>query len=151
MTGQWREMFEPPRSGRPGIAPPVPARDEPEDDGPPLDLTDYKPWLLQRSRSRPTMLLNLRRFESRSGMWMGWALSYPALIAVEYIGERMLSLDFGVRQFMIEGDGLGAVVGHLQHGSVVALQEYNAEIWPGHPTGPLITSIRRLGPADASQ
>jgi hypothetical protein len=117
----------------------------PESDGLSIDLSAYRPWVLQRVKSRPAMLLHLRRFEPRSGMWTGWALSYPSLIAVEYIGERMVSLDFGARQFMIEGEGLDQMIGALQEATVTALQEYNAAVWPAKSAGPLIASIRRLG------
>lgn len=110
-----------------------------------LDGRDYKPWVVQRGRSRPALMLHLRRFEQRSGLWMGWQVSYPHLIAVEYIGDRMLSLDFGVRQFMVEGEGLSELARHLQSGSVLALHEYAASIWPNGHDGAWIRSIRRLG------
>ena len=106
MSGQWREMFEPQRSPGAARAAPPPECDDLElDDDRELDLANYKPWLVQRGRSRPAMMLHLRRYEARSGLWMGWAMSYPSLIAAEYVGDRMVSLDFGTRQFMIEGEG----------------------------------------------
>jgi hypothetical protein len=151
----WRGMFEQGRThgrsvaGNGMNAPPPPEREEPpDDDALTLDLTDYKPWVLQRGRSRPTMLLNLCRYEAKSGMWMGWQLSYPHLSAVEYIGDKMLSLDFGTRQFVIEGSGLDELVRHLQAGTVMAMHEYAASVWPKGHDGPWIRSIRRLGPPE---
>lgn len=144
----WQDMFERRSRGggrSPTGAPPPMQRDTPDDDPPGIDLADYRPWVLQRGRSRPTMLLDLRRFEPRSGMWTGWALSYPSLVAAEYVGERMLSLDFGMRQFMIEGDGLSELMAQLQLGTVISVLEYNATIWPHRSPGPLVASIRRLG------
>ena len=147
----WRGMFEQGRTsgrslGGDGMnVPPPPEREEPpDDDALNLDLTDYKPWVLQRGRSRPTMLLELRRYEPKSGMWMGWQMSYPHLSAVEFIGDKMLSLDFGTRQFVIEGSGLDELVRHLQLGTVMTIQEYNAEIWPARPTGAIIKAINKI-------
>ncbi len=147
MTTRWQDMFDSNRPGdrASGMPPPSATREEPpDDDGLKLDLTEYKPWVLQRGRSRPTMLLDLRRFEPKSGMWMGWQLSYPHLHAVEYIGERMLSMDFGTRQFVIEGSGLGELVRHLQQGSVLTILEYCGQVWPQRPAGPVITTITRV-------
>lgn len=149
----WRGMFEQNRASGRGLgsgtgmnAPPPPERDEPPDhDALTLDLTDYKPWVLQRGRSRPAMMLDLRRFDERSGLWVGWQVSYPHLIAVEYIGDKMLSLDFGFRQFMVEGEGLSELARHLQAGTVLALREYAASVWPNGHAVPWIRSIRRLG------
>lgn len=148
-TSNWREMFEGKRNGGGGpdrsiggAMPPLPAhghtpthapapsRDEPDDDGAPaLDINVYRPWTLQRGRGRPSMLLDLRRYEPKSGMWIGWAMAYPHLIAVEYIGDKMLSLDFGTRQFMIEGRGLDELICHLQQGSVVNVVEFAPTLW----------------------
>ena len=160
--GNWREMFEPNRrpGGGGGTAPPPhnqpqghppngasgPEREPDEAEaGPHIDPAQYRPWQLQRGRSRPAMMLDLRRFEERSGLWVGWQVSYPHLIAVEYIGDKMLSLDFGVRQFMVEGEGLSELARHLQAGTVLALHEYAASVWPNGHAGPWIRSIRRLG------
>lgn len=171
-NSHWRNMFD---QGRGNSAPPTPrTRPAPPpgyDDGyqpPPhsgggnvplssADITDeaamalahdptnYKPWILQRGRSRPAMMLHLRRFEPKSGLWMGWQMSYPHLIAVEYIGDTMLSLDFGTRQFVIEGTGLTELARHLQQGTVLAVQEYSAAVWTLHETGKSIRSISRVG------
>lgn len=152
----WRGMFEQNRASGRGLgggngmnAPPPPEREvPPDDDALTLDLTDYKPWVLQRGRSRPAMMLDLCRFDERSGLWVGWQVSYPHLIAVEYIGDKMLSLDFGFRQFMIEGEGLSELARHLQAGTVLALREYAASVWPKGHAVPWIRSIRRLGPTE---
>lgn len=110
-----------------------------------LDAPEYKPWVLQRGSGRPAMMLHLRRFEPKSGLWMGWQVAYPHLIAVEYVGDKMLSLDFGQRQFIIKGTGVGELARHLQNGSVLMVQEYVATIWPTHPGCPSIDSIIRVG------
>jgi hypothetical protein len=147
----WRGMFESTRASGRGLGgnemnvPPPPTREEPpDDDALELDLTEYKPWVLQRGRSRPTMLLELRRFEAKSGMWMGWQLSYPHLNAVEFIGDKMFSLDFGTRQFVIEGSGLDELVRYLQLGAVMTIQEYAGQIWPARPSGAVITAINKI-------
>jgi hypothetical protein len=125
---------------------PIPA-ELPLDEELPLDVAEYKPWVLQRGRTRPAALLNLRWFDSRAGMWLGCAMAYPQLIAAEYVGERMVSLDFGRRQFVLEGEQLGELIRRIQDGSVIAIQEYAPAVWPQRPSGPCITSIRRIGPA----
>ena len=167
MTGSnWREMFEQGRGGngrgvdrnmggapQPGTGggfvpthTSAPSRDEPDDDGAPaLDMNVYRPWTLQRGRGRPSMLLDLRRYEPKSGLWIGWQMAYPHLIAVEYIGDKMLSLDFGTRQFMIEGRGLDELARHLQQGSVVSVVEFNERVWGQRGDEGVITSITRIG------
>lgn len=110
-----------------------------------MDIADYKPWVLQRGRSRPAMMLHLRRFEPKSGLWMGWQLAYPHLVAVEYIGDKMLSLDFGQRQFMIQGNGLDELAERLQLGTVLMVQEYAHSIWPARGEGGVISSIVKVG------
>lgn len=115
MTGNWRDLFE--ERGRPagGSAAPPP-RVEPDDVELAPDLSVYRPWTLQRGSSRPALMLELRRYEPRSGLWSGWQLAYPTLVAAEYTGDRLLSLDFGTRQFVIEGRGLDELARHLQIG-----------------------------------
>lgn len=49
-------------------------------------------------------------------------MAYPHLIVVEYIGDKMLSLDFGIRQFMLEGRGLCELAERLQLGCVLMVQ-----------------------------
>ncbi len=110
-----------------------------------LDAPEYKPWVLQRGRGRPAMMLHLRRFEPKSGLWCGWQIAYPQLIAVEYTGDSMLSLDFGQRQFMIEGSGLHELARHLQSGSVLMLQEYARGVWAELSGTSRIDAIRLVG------
>ena len=117
-------------------------------DGLALDMAEYRPWILQRGRSRPAIMLHLRRYEPKSGLWTGWQrwqMSYPHLAAVEYVGDRMLSLDFGQRQFVIEGTGLGELARHLQSGSVLMVQEYSQTIWSMRGHDPLMSIITKLG------
>jgi hypothetical protein len=109
------------------------------------DTAEYTPWVLQRGGSRPAMMLHLRRFEPKSGLWVGWEIAYPHLIAVEYIGDKMLSLDFGTRQFMLQGLGLDELVARLQQNSVLMIQEYCDKVWPTRGSGGVITAIAKLG------
>ena len=51
-------------------------------------------------------------------------------------------------KFMIEGEGLIELARHLQAGTVLALHEYAASVWPNGHAGPWIRSIRRLGPPE---
>lgn len=148
--GKWSERFE---QGRPAIAsaPPIsPAAigsDEREEEPLALDLSVYRPWAIQRGRTRPAMLIDLRRYDAKSGMWMGWQLACHHLIAVEYVGDRMLSLDFGTRQFMIEGRGLDELARHLQQGTVLAIQEYAEKVWPAKPAEGAVTRIVKMEPS----
>ena len=145
--GNWQAMFEPARrGGQPPEPPPASADGGAREDGATApDPREYHPWMLQRGRSRPAMMVELRRFEPRSGLWQGWVLSYPSLHAVEYMGERMLSLDFGLRKFVLEGDGLSELTARLQQGVVLAIQEYCEKVWPQRPAGPIVSAIRRAG------
>lgn len=149
--GNWREMFE--QSGGPAggahATPPARVRSEPEIDAaePELDDREYRPWTLQRVRGRPPMFLHLRRYDKRSGMWQGWVLPYPGLRAVEYVGDRMLSFDFGTRLFVIEGEGLDRLAQAIQEGTVITINEYVAELWP-MVGAMVIHSIRELGQKD---
>lgn len=108
-----------------------------------VDAPEYKPWVLQRG-TRPLMMLHFRWFDPRAHLWSGCAVAYPHLIAFDYTGDTMLSLDFGSRQFMIEGTGLGELVRHLQQGTVLMVQEYASSQWPLHTQGGLIGSIKLL-------
>lgn len=107
-----------------------------------LDAAEYRPWILQRGRSRPAFMLHLRRFEAKSRLWMGWQVAYAHLVAVEYTGEKMLSLDFGSRQFVIEGSGLDELARHLQTGSVLMMQEFTASVWATRIGGPAIAAVK---------
>jgi hypothetical protein len=148
----WRDMFsQPRRDGQPPEPPAASADSSAHDDGAAApDPREYHPWMLQRGRPRPAMMLELRRYEPRSGLWQGWILSYPSLHAVEYMGERMLSLDFGLRKFVLEGEGLSELTARLQQGAVLAIQEYCETVWPHRPAGPVISAIRRMGMENGS-
>ncbi|MEA3012440.1 MAG: hypothetical protein QOD42_985 [Sphingomonadales bacterium] len=148
MSGNWRDKFEQGRDS--GAVPPPPPPVE-EDISIAPDLVVYRPWIIQRGRSRPALLLNLRKFDPRSGLLIGWQVSYPYLIAADYVGEKMLSLDFGRRQFVIQGSDLSELVRHLQQGTVLAIQEYSAQVWPHLPSGPVVTVIDKVErqPSDA--
>jgi hypothetical protein len=108
------------------------------------DTAEYVPWVLQRGRARPMMMLHLRRFEVKSGLWCGWEIAYPHLIAVEYTGDKMLSLDFGTRQFILQGLGLDELVARLQQNTVLMVQEYCDKVWPTRGAGGVITSIVKV-------
>jgi hypothetical protein len=156
MTGNWRDRFEPQRDiggSAMGAPPPMSAQRPPDaeldDDGPALDIAHYRPWTLQRGRSRPVMMLDMKRYDERSGFWTGWAVSYPHLIALQYTGDRLLSLDFGARQFIIEGDGLGELARHLQQGAVLTIHEYASSIWPTFNKDSCVRMIRQITAGDA--
>lgn len=102
---------------------------------------EYRPWILQRG-TRPLMMLHLRRFDTQAGHWLGWYVSYPALTAVEYVGERLLSLDFGARYFVIEGTGLSELARQLQIASVQAIVEFSTDTWAKRTDGAVIRGIR---------
>lgn len=140
-----RQVGDDPPSAGPGN--PAKPDGQPRDDELELDMSEYRPWILQRGRSRPAALIDLRWYDARAGMWLGCAMAYPQLLSVEYVGERMVSLDFGKRQFVLEGEGLIELVRRIQDGSVVAIQEYAPALWPKWPSGPCITSIKRVNPA----
>lgn len=151
----WRDMLN--QQGRGArqvggeapLPPPSLTQAEPEREEPlELDMAEYRPWVLQRGRSRPAALLDLRWYDARASLWLGCAVAYPHLAAAEYIGDRMLSLDFGKRQFVIEGEGLAELVRRIQEGSVIAIQEYAKAVWPRRQEGPVVFSIRKLGAAN---
>lgn len=142
----WAAMFEP--KGREAVHSPPPTNQpvEPTDTGVGADDAKdrYRPWLLQRGGSRPALMLTLRRFDLKSGQWMGWSMPYPGLLSMECIGERMISLDFGTRIFVVEGRGLDALAERLQQGVVLAIVEYAASIWPS-VEGAIVTAVQCLG------
>lgn len=111
-----------------------------------FDSSEYKPWVLQRGRSRPPMMLHLRRFEPKSGKWIGWQVSYPHLVAVEYVGDTMLSLDFGTRQFVIEGIGLTKLAHELQQGIVLTITEFARDLWRQRPLDHHVQRVCLIGP-----
>ncbi len=167
-TSHWRQMFE--RDGKPSTGSSTrPVHTAPStsyDDGyraaaqdaslSPHEITDeaamalaeatqeYRPWVLKRA-ARPAMLLHLRRYNSKSRQWIGSLESYPHLIAAEYIGDRMLSLDFGARHFVIEGTGLHELIAHLQMANVQMVQEYAPGVWGPNSPPVFVSAIRCLG------
>jgi hypothetical protein len=147
--GNWRAMFEPERGAQRAEPSPAASAEPPpgpavEDETRQLDLSVYRPWILQRGRSRPAMMLEFRQYEPRSGLWSGWAIAYPHLVGLEYTGDRMLSLDFGTRHIVIEGVGLDELARHIQQGAVVAIHEHAPTVWPERPGGSVVSAIRRL-------
>lgn len=75
-------------------------------------------------------------------------VNYPYLIAVEYFGDTMLSLDFGTRQFVIEGSGLTELVRYLQQGTVMAIQEHSVEVWQDKQNSGSISVSKRISSAN---
>jgi hypothetical protein len=128
MTNNWTEMFERRQPDELRMTPPSYDGSEEPEWAPPPDPKEYRPWIMQRG-GRPSMFIDLRRFEPKTGTLTGCLMSYPALIAVDYIGDCMLALDFGVRKFVLEGDGLGDLVPRLQNGMVIVLQEFSPKLW----------------------
>jgi len=152
MTGNnWRDRFEPQRDigGSAMGAPPSPPHRSPdgefEDDGVGVDPSAYQPWTLQRGRSRPSMMIDFRRYEPRSGLWSGWAFAYPHLVGIQYTGSRLLSLDFGSAHVVVEGDGLDQLARYIQQGTVLSVQEFAPMIWPTRPQSGLVSIIRQVG------
>lgn len=143
----WTAMFETPAREQPVPSTPAPeAYDDAELAAP--DCAEYRPWTLQRGRSRPAMLLDFRRFEPKSGQWSGTSIPYPHLAGMHYIGDTLVSLDFGARQVVIEGRGLDELTRHLQQGTVVAIHEYAASFWARIELGPVVTAIRLIAGTD---
>lgn len=146
--GNWRSMFEqtrrPDAAAAPAPSPVETPEEAPEADDLAIDPTVYKPLVLQRGRSRPAMMLELRRYEPRSGLWSSWAMSYPSLYAVDLTGDRLLTLDFGARQFVIEGRGLDKLVRQIREGTAVGIVEHSAGIWPAPMSAVVVTAIRQI-------
>lgn len=141
----WQEMFDKQRPAA-TLVKPEPASDvasEPEF-APPPDPREYKPWILQRG-GRPALFIDLRRFDPKAGFLIGCQMSYPHLVAVDYIGDHMVALDFGSRQFVIEGESLSELPPRIQQGSVLAIQQYSTQIWRQHARGPVINALIVLG------
>lgn len=153
--GNWAAMFDP--QARDAAPPPTPSAPAPavdafdDADGPAIDAAEYKPWYLQRGGGRSVMMLALRWFDAKAGLWHGAAVAYPYLYAIDMIGDQMVSLDFGARQFVLEGHGLDVLVGYLLQGSVLKIIEYAAPVWPTRVNGPVVTAIRRPGQENTSQ
>ena len=142
----WTDMFEPSKPFTARTAPPPPP--DPEYDDAPVagrETGDYKPWTLQRGAGRPSIMIDFRRYEPKSGLWMGKQLSYAHLLAVEYVGDRMVSLDFGTRSVVIEGRGLDELARHLQQCSVTIVHEHAPRLWAVAPDGAIVSTIRDIG------
>ena len=144
--GNWTSMFEPKARDEPPVAPS--SAGVRTDDGAVVGADEasgqYRPWVLQRGRSHPAMMLQFRRYDPRSGLWIGWQAAYPQLNAVDFIGDRMFTLDFGIRQFVLEGRGLDELARHIQSGTVLAIEEFSAQVWPQPESGPVITKIEKI-------
>ena len=150
----WRDLFrDPQRDGQPpgDSATPPTARDEsPDEVGGAVDLMEYKPWIVQRVRSHPALMLELRRYEPRSGLWSGWIMPYHSMFGLDFTGDRLMSLDFGgTRQFVIEGRSLDVLARHIQSGIVTAIVEYQATVWPQRSSDGVVTAIRRVSETGA--
>jgi hypothetical protein len=150
----WQEMLEPRRpapaaaSSADGAA--VAEADPIEETAPAPDPRAYHPWLIQRGRTRPALLLDFRRFDAKSGLLIGCQMPYLHLAGIEYIGDRMVTLDFGPRQFVIEGIGLSDLTRYLQQGTVLAIQEFSERTWPQGTEGSKVTRIVKVdGRAEA--
>jgi hypothetical protein len=149
LGNNWQSMFD---TRRTSAAPPPDQTNAPAaevfDDGeiPTIDATEYRPWILQRGSSRTAMMLALRWFDTKAGVWHGSAIAYPSLYAIDHISDGLISLDFGARQFVIEGRGLDVLARYLLQGAVLKIVEYASAIWPTRADGPVVTAIRRVTP-----
>lgn len=117
------------------------------DELPGVDPKEYHAFIVQRGRSRPSLFLDLRSFDERSGALKGTMLSYPQLLAVDYVDDHTILLDFGMRHVRIEGEGLAELIARLHSGSVSVIQAYSKKVWgPELPkAGPIIHAIHHLG------
>lgn len=141
----WQDMFEPRRPESPVATTPQEIAHDPADETAPApDPRAYHPWIIQRGRSRPAMLLDFRQFEPKSGLLIGCQMPYHHLAGIEYLGDRMVTLDFGLRQFVIEGAGLDELARHLQQGTVLAIQQYSERVWPQAQHSPIITRVVKV-------
>ncbi len=137
-VGNWRALFDTPQRGG---GEPAPSSFPESDDAALIYTAEYRPWTTQRVG--PTTMLHLRRFEAKAGLWTGWLLPYSGLYALSYVGNTV-SLDFGSRQFVVEGRGLEGLVHLVQQGSLQAVVEYCADAWPRPADGPVVTAIRPI-------
>ena len=145
MKDSWTETFG--KKAAASVDPRLPDLPHPESDepawAPPPDPAEYRPWLMQRG-GRPALFIDLRRFEPKTGMLIGSLMSYPALIAMDYIGDHMLALDFGSRQFVIEGKGLDGLAARLQQGMVLAIQEFSPKVWANSMPAQVVRKIATI-------
>lgn len=143
----WGDMFGKPQAAEPSVAPS--AREEAQDEFdlvPGIDPKEYRAFIVQRGRSRLGLFLDVRSIDERSGVLTGTMLSYPQLVAVDYIDDHTILLDFGMRHVRIEGERLGELIARLHTGQVSVIQAYSEKIWgPKPPLGPLVRSITHLG------
>lgn len=114
---------------------------------PGVDPTLYRPFFQQHGRSRPSLFIDLRVFDERSGSLKGTMLSYPQLVAVDYVEDHTILLDFGMRHVRIEGDRLGELIARLHTGTISVIQAYSKKIWGDNAPidGPFVRSIVHLG------
>lgn len=148
---RWQDEFF---KRKPGTAASETAPDSPKDAAldefdelPGVDPTTYKAFIVQRGRARPSMFLDLRSFDVRSGVLQGTMLSYPQLLAVDYVDDHTLLLDFGMRHVRIEGERLAELLQRLHSASVSVIQAWSPKIWGDkEPEGvPIVRSITHLG------
>lgn len=148
MDKTWQDAFRL-KGGGSETPPPFPPSAMPETDDDDLaevpDPSSYRPWIVQRGRGRPAMFLDLRKFDPRTGDIIGSQVSYPSLIAIDYLGDHLVSLDFGHRHYVIEGTGLGELARRLQQGAVLAIQEFSGRIWQQPASSPIVTKIEKVG------
>ena len=113
---------------------------------PGVDPSAYKAFIVQRGRS-VSMFLDLRTFDARSGVLQGTMLSYPQLVAVDYVDDHTILLDFGMRHVRIEGERLAELIQRLHSASVSVIQAWSPKIWgEKEPEGaPIVRRITHLG------
>lgn len=143
---QWSEFFQE-RKPAPSAETPIEAAQNDFDLVPGVDPTAYRAFIVKRGQSGPGLFIDLRSFDERSGALKGTMLSYPQLIAVDYIDDHTILLDFGMRHARIEGERLGELIARLHAGTVSVVQAYSKKIWgPAEPLScPLVRSITMLG------
>ena len=109
---------------------------------PGVDTNAYKAFIVQRGRS-VSMFLDLRTFDARSGVLQGTMLSYPQLVAVDYVDDHTILLDFGMRHVRIEGERLAELIQRLHSASISVIQAWSPKIWgEKEPEGAAI--VRRI-------
>lgn len=141
----WGDMFS-----KPAAEPDTPSvKDEAQDDFdllPAVDPKNYRAFIVQRGRSRQGLFIDLRSFDERSGILKGTMLSYPQLVAVDYVDDHTVLLDFGMRHVRIEGERLSELIARLHTGQISVIQAYSEKIWGERPPlGPIVRSITHIG------
>ncbi|GAB4072275.1 hypothetical protein KHC28_01345 [Ancylobacter sonchi] len=56
-------------------------------------------------------------------------LSYPQLVAVDYVDDHTILLDFGMRHVRIDGERLAELIQRLHSASVSVIQAWSPKIW----------------------